>query len=154
VLCGDRLNLELARQWRDQLWAEAVAAYRAGEPWWLDDEQEAQLASRNRRFETKHPWHDMVLAAAATYSGEFSTARLLEEAVKKPAGQWTKGDEMAIAEILRGSKAYRKAENKRTVGGVRTYFWSRIPLVAAQEAVPEQRQTPIGDLFPPSAVTT
>lgn len=34
------IDLPLLAQWRDALWAEAAAAYRAGEAWWLDSEDE------------------------------------------------------------------------------------------------------------------
>ncbi len=34
------VEIEQLRAWRDQLWAEARAAFEAGEPWWLDAEEE------------------------------------------------------------------------------------------------------------------
>jgi predicted P-loop ATPase len=39
------INLNLAEQLRDQIWAAAVAAYRAGEQWWLTSD-EKQLATK------------------------------------------------------------------------------------------------------------
>lgn len=38
---GENIDLDLLAEWRDQLWAEAVAAYRAGELSWLTAEEEA-----------------------------------------------------------------------------------------------------------------
>lgn len=43
VQCADRIDLKLLREHRDMLWAEAVAAWRAGEPWYLTGD-EARLA--------------------------------------------------------------------------------------------------------------
>ena len=45
---------------RDQLWAEAVARYNDGEPWWLDAEHEKLAAREQRdRYET-HPWENQI----------------------------------------------------------------------------------------------
>src|ERR1700730_17492579 len=43
VAVGDTLDIDLLKTWRDQLWAEAVVAYRAGEQWYLDAAQEEEL---------------------------------------------------------------------------------------------------------------
>lgn len=45
VVCGAQLDLPLLRAERSKLWAEAVAAYRSGEQWFLTREEE-QLAAR------------------------------------------------------------------------------------------------------------
>ena len=44
VTVGQIIDLEALARERDQLFAEAVAAYRAGEPWWLDRDFEAEHA--------------------------------------------------------------------------------------------------------------
>ena len=45
---------------RDQLWAEAVAAYEAGETWWLDREQELERERLSTDFLHSDPWQDAV----------------------------------------------------------------------------------------------
>ena len=45
---------------REQLWAEAVAAYRAGEPWWLSTEAEAAQREAAEEFRTLDPWEERV----------------------------------------------------------------------------------------------
>ena len=56
-----RIDVEKTRQWRDQLWAEAVALYRADEQWWLTSEEDALRATRNAEHEQEDVWTDAVL---------------------------------------------------------------------------------------------
>ncbi len=45
------VSVEAVRAARDQLWAEAVHRYKAGEPWWLDQRLDAiALAEQDQRF--------------------------------------------------------------------------------------------------------
>lgn len=60
VTVGD-INLQAIKDDRDQLWAEAVHRYKAGERWWLDTETERQIASEvtAARLQT-HPWDEIL----------------------------------------------------------------------------------------------
>jgi len=40
----ETIRVDLIEQWRDQLWAEAVHRYKAGEKWWLDDTELEDIA--------------------------------------------------------------------------------------------------------------
>jgi predicted P-loop ATPase len=42
VIVG-KINLELLAEWREQLFAEAVSAFQAGEPWWPEEDEFAEL---------------------------------------------------------------------------------------------------------------
>jgi putative DNA primase/helicase len=48
----------------EQLWAEAVAAFRAGERWWLDPTDELAAADEQDRRVIGDPWEDLVIDAA------------------------------------------------------------------------------------------
>lgn len=59
VNCG-KTDLVALRRDRDQLWAEAVAAYRSGEQWWLE-ENETALAREEQAERFEHDvWQDVV----------------------------------------------------------------------------------------------
>jgi predicted P-loop ATPase len=52
-----KINVDLLRDWRDQLWAEAVTLYQAGIPWWLtkkETQAEAEYHQRDRYI--GDPW--------------------------------------------------------------------------------------------------
>ena len=107
---------ELARD-RDQLWAEALASYRAGARWWLDTpelnrEAEDQQADR---YEGS-AWDDLILgwAAARVAMGMTSTsvAEILESCIGKPRGMWTHPDEMRVGRCLSAAKWIRYRDRK------------------------------------------
>ena len=110
------VNLDYLRQNRDQLWAEAVARYKRGEPWHivpLDQAREQQEARREG-----DPWQSLVSRwiVERPYrepTGELTwvvrqdpvekifVTDILLQAVQRPAGQWSNADERRIASILR-----------------------------------------------------
>ena len=57
VLAG-RCDVDAMRADRDQIWAEAVHRYRAGEPWWLDARIEAMAATEADARRDADPWED------------------------------------------------------------------------------------------------
>lgn len=125
VQVGPRLDLEKLRQWRDQLWAEAVAAFRAGEPWWLDAEEAALLAQAQARYERRDPWDAAVLdfVEGRGLLAPVTTADVLEKAIAKPAGQWTSGDQRRVASILK--RAGYDLDRVRGDDGRRFRAWVR-----------------------------
>lgn len=61
------INLEAIIGDRDQLWAEAVFRYRAGERWWLtgDEERLAQVEQDGRR--ERDPWEELIASRLRIY---------------------------------------------------------------------------------------
>jgi putative DNA primase/helicase len=55
------IDLPALRRDRDQLWAEAVTAYKTGETWWLDDETEELAAQEQELRREPDPWEEIVL---------------------------------------------------------------------------------------------
>jgi predicted P-loop ATPase len=58
------IDLDALKRDRDQLWAEAVHAYRAGETWWLDEETEKVAAEEQAERRVADPWEARVLELA------------------------------------------------------------------------------------------
>lgn len=67
------VDLETLRQVRDQLWAEATAAYKAGESWALPADLDTARAEQAEAFAPESPVYDRVLALAEKWSDPWVT---------------------------------------------------------------------------------
>jgi predicted P-loop ATPase len=121
-----RVDLNAARLLRDAVWSEALAAYRAGEHWWLDAKAEQARARTNRRYERGDAWEPVVLGWAQEQPGSFTLADILQVPLAKPKGQWNRADEMRIADILR-SNGYVRGKRGSGIAqpGQRGRLWGR-----------------------------
>jgi predicted P-loop ATPase len=54
------IDLDALKRDRDQLWAEAVHRYDAGEPWWFSDELVEHAASETEQRFVRHPWEAVI----------------------------------------------------------------------------------------------
>ena len=56
-----RINIDLIRETRDQLWAEAVVLYEAGESWWITKKETLADAERHQRDRyIGDPWDEAI----------------------------------------------------------------------------------------------
>jgi hypothetical protein len=100
VKVADEIDVGLAAEWRDQLWAEAVHCFRRGDRWWLDDQFEATLEKMNQEFERVDPWEHEI-AHFLIGREEVTVNELLRGPLDKQKGQWNRGDTMRVANILK-----------------------------------------------------
>ena len=125
VRCGT-IDIDALARDRDQLWAEAVARFRAGAIWWLDTpeliaaamaEQEKRyqadawdaLIDRwltherrriNRGFAGLDDWRDEEVERDRPIC-DASVGEILEGALGIEPGKWTKGDQMRVGAYLK-----------------------------------------------------
>jgi predicted P-loop ATPase len=121
IRCGQIRIEELARD-RDQLWAEAVHRYRAGEIWWLDTAELNRQAQeeQDERFD-RDPWHP-IIETWAERRESVTVEGILGECLEKPGGMWSQADRNRVGRCLRAMRweRKRKRENARL-----TYEWRR-----------------------------
>jgi putative DNA primase/helicase len=112
VRCG-HINLEWLRNNREQLFAEAVARFKADEPWWEVPGQAAAEHIHNRR--PADPWEAEVSKHLATRS-EVSIEEILGSALNVDIHQQQPRDSKRVASILRalGWDNPVKKENGKT----------------------------------------
>jgi putative DNA primase/helicase len=101
VPVAGKINVDALRAARDQLWAEAVAAFDAGERWWLDAETEAAVQSANQDWQETDPWSEPV----AKYLGNpalrnVTTTEVLEHALGVEIPRQGRAEQMRAGRIL------------------------------------------------------
>jgi predicted P-loop ATPase len=117
IRCSRVLIDELARD-RDQLWAEALVAYKAGESWWLQTAalNSAAAAEQAERYDVG-PWDDAILDwVEERVRGGFdsvSVAEVLDLCIKKPQALLVKADSMRVGSCLTaaGWQRYRDRQS-------------------------------------------
>lgn len=67
VRCGT-IDVDGLATDREQLFAEAVSRYRAGERWWLTVEEETNATVQQEERQERDPWTDMIVAYCASIS--------------------------------------------------------------------------------------
>lgn len=101
----DEIDFDLLNRDAEQLWAEAFAAYKDGEQWWLTDTEEAQAEKvRSSRFK-QDPWSTLI---SDHLSGETST---------------TPNKLLQILEVPR--KDRNVYNNERVIGLLRLLGWAK-----------------------------
>jgi predicted P-loop ATPase len=126
-----RIDLEAVRAERDQLWAEAVEAYKAGEQWWLTPEEEDMLAASNRSYEAvEDVWTEVIETWLLSNSRRNSSGQqaasvreILEKAFQIETARQGKAEQNRVTAILR-KLGFVPPENTSCVGGVRGRFWT------------------------------
>jgi putative DNA primase/helicase len=107
---------------RDQLWAEAVHRYSAGERHWLDAGQSAALVEAQERFQHEDPWQQAIEEWLSSRGSVPVTALdVLTGAVKMDIDKQGKHHEMRVGGILtRLGYARRRVRES----GRRVYKWA------------------------------
>jgi predicted P-loop ATPase len=116
------IDLEKLRRDRDQLWAEAVAAYQAGERWWLEPALEEAAAEEQAERRLVDPWESDLLEwaerriAPVTIGDALATLNVPVE----------RRDQAAANRVARIFKANGWQRVRRQAGGTR--IWAYEPV--------------------------
>lgn len=129
VMCT-KVALDGLRAERDQIWAEAVACYRAGHPWWVErDEAELFAVEQDQRYQADM-WEEPIIAyLSQPTAGESVTgAQILEKALNIDPSHWGKPEQMRVGKIMHRLKWPRRRQSKpdRPTGS-RGYVYMRPP---------------------------
>ena len=95
---------------RDQLWAEALHTYAAGEKWYLEEDLETKLREYQQDFIIDDPWTMKIREA---YAGGKRTTADFMEALELQAGQRHSGHSRRVAQICKDLGMVQKVEGKK-----------------------------------------
>lgn len=146
VRCGE-IDVGALVAARDQLWAEAVVRFRAGEPWWLDDRDliDAAAVEQSARLQ-RDAWEERIRDWCETETvtddhgygpptvrriprrdpiRDTTMSELLGAALGIEVGRWNRGDQQRVAAILTaaGWSRYQRREGER-----REWRWRQDPM--------------------------
>jgi predicted P-loop ATPase len=95
-----RIDIDKLSRDRDQLWAEAVARFSAGEAWWLTNKcvlAEAEQHQRDRYI--GDPWESVISSFIGTRN-EVGLSEILQDALHLEKGRWGQTEQNRIARCL------------------------------------------------------
>lgn len=95
------INLDALRRDRNQLWAEAVARFDAGEPWHVRGELVRVAAAEAEGRYATDPWEDIVRAYTAVRATVGVTVAEVLDRLCVETGRRTRSDAMRVGSILR-----------------------------------------------------
>ena len=119
VQCG-RIDLAALRLDKDQLWAESVALYKSGVPWWVDTADLAHLAADEQSARYESDAWDTDIANWIGIRDTVSVAEVLAECLKKDRAQWTQTDANRVARSLR-SMGWERFRERTSAGLIWRY---------------------------------
>ncbi|NBD19041.1 MAG: hypothetical protein GVY04_23800 [Cyanobacteria bacterium] len=114
-----KVDLQLLKQERDRIWASAVQAYKAGETWWLSDEEEALNSQNNFQYRSSDEWQE-IIEDYLSHQTVCTVRELLTEAFGYQAKDIAKRDQQRVANCL---KAMGWKKTRRTYQGKRQSVW-------------------------------
>lgn len=121
VMCT-KVDLDGLRGDRDQLWAEAVACFRAGEMWWVEREEAEMFAAEQEQRYQADMWEEPIIEyLAKRHIGDSVTgAHVLEKALNIDPSHWGKPEQMRVGKIMHRLRWSRRRKGS-CHGGVRGY---------------------------------
>lgn len=129
----------------DQLWAEAVALYKAGTPWWVLPNERALFTEQQEQRFAVDAWEDLILdyldgrgdfAASEGQLRRVTVTDVLQKALKLDKSRWDKQAQLRVVGVLRRHGWVRKRE---TTGSRQWYYARPVVLEVEVPKKPENR---------------
>ena len=127
-----RIDIKLLAKERDAIWAAAVAAYKAGETWWLEYDEELTAETIAQEFQTTDPWLEPIVSF--TQHRDWVLLGDLLNHLQVDLSRQERAHQMRVTGIL---KILGWSKNYRTIGGKRCRVWSK----ETPEQPPEKLKT-------------
>lgn len=124
------INIELLERERDQLWAAAVAAYKQGASWILNQEEAAQSEALNKQYQREDPWQPEIEQFLESRDS-VTVTDVLTNAIGMELARQDRAAQMRIADCLK-LLGWRK---KHTIHGK---IWVRGSQVVMPPSEPSQ----------------
>jgi Virulence-associated protein E len=109
------IDVEGLKRDRDQLWAEAVAAFRAEEKWWLDRDVERAAAEEQAERRTEDVWEAKIVEWAERQVSPFVLSDALQDAVGVPLDRQDRSAQMRGAAALKANGWQRVQRDRKWV---------------------------------------
>ena len=114
-----KINCDLLKRERDEIWAAIVHQYRKGVQWHLTDKEEIQAQAVAEAFQTSHPWTQPVIEYATKFES-VSSKDVLDDALHIELPRQTRADEMIVSGILKQAGWTIK---RPTIKGKKVSLW-------------------------------
>lgn len=135
---AEHVEVDLLATLRDQLWAEAVARFRSGETWWLDEVSEQEREVRAEEHRVRDPWEDVVARwlhglqndAIRPQDLPVTSREIMAKALDLPAAQQHRGSENRVGAVMRAlgwthRRIRVEARHLDAIGRDRAWVWER-----------------------------
>ncbi|MFT5682672.1 MAG: putative DNA primase/helicase [Myxococcota bacterium] len=94
------IDLDALHRDRDQLWAEAMVAFQAGQRWWLEGESEEALEGSSEPYRQVDAWEEVIEGWIEDRNIGWSITELLTQCLEIPKERQTMGTTRRAAAIL------------------------------------------------------
>jgi putative DNA primase/helicase len=108
---------------RDQLFAEAMVRYRAGEPWHLDADHAALLVEAQRQFEVPEAWESVLAPWVERQGAAFTVEDALREGLGLPVDRWDAARRQRVGKAL--ARLGCTKTRPRADGARRVWCWEK-----------------------------
>ncbi|MEG4302368.1 virulence-associated E family protein [Microcoleus sp. D3_18a_C4] len=115
-----RIDIKLLAKERDAIWAAAVAAYKSGESWWLDYDEELTAETIAQEFQTTDPWLEPIVSYIQ-HRDCILLGDLLNH-LQVDLSRQERAHQMRVTGIL---KVLGWSKNYRTINGKRCRIWEK-----------------------------